>query len=217
MDLEIRASLWAQGAPTTLAAERAAGRGVLLVFFQVNCPGCVFRALPIAQKLHERFSGPDFSVIGISTAFEDFELNTQEGLRALLAEGRVFGDSAEAAAGPEARDEGVVIPGFKLTFPVCVDELEGLEPRHMLEALEREGADPRVIEVLRGDPGSLEGAMKELAKQRSLVPKTFVEFEAKGTPHYYLFDREGRLLLNSLGHLQGLEATIAKIVGKKGG
>jgi hypothetical protein len=65
----------------------------LLLVFQVNCPGCFIYALPIANKLVEDFAEENFKMLGLSTAFEDFELNTLENTRQLLSEGKLVGET----------------------------------------------------------------------------------------------------------------------------
>ncbi|NER84216.1 MAG: hypothetical protein F6K42_32710, partial [Leptolyngbya sp. SIO1D8] len=62
----------------------------LLVVFQVNCPGCFIYALPLAAKLHQTY-GDRFNVLGLSTAFEDFDLNTAEHTQALLENAEFVG------------------------------------------------------------------------------------------------------------------------------
>ena len=62
----------------------------LLLAFQVNCPGCFIYALPLAEKLHHQY-GDRLNVLGLSTAFEDFDLNTADYTQCLLETGEVVG------------------------------------------------------------------------------------------------------------------------------
>lgn len=62
----------------------------LISIFQVNCPGCFIYALPLAAKLYERHRDR-INILGLSTAFEDFELNTAENTRKLLQSGEMVG------------------------------------------------------------------------------------------------------------------------------
>ena len=62
----------------------------LILIFQVNCPGCFIYALPLAAKLHERHCDR-INILGLSTAFEDFELNTAENTQKLLQSGEMVG------------------------------------------------------------------------------------------------------------------------------
>ncbi len=62
----------------------------LMLIFQINCPGCFIYALPLAAKLHEQYKDR-INVLGLSTAFEDFELNTAENTKKLLQSGEMVG------------------------------------------------------------------------------------------------------------------------------
>ena len=66
--------------PITLAGLR--GRVVLVIAFQMLCPGCVSRGLPQALRAHSLFAGSDLAVIGLHTVFEHQEA---QGSRAALA------------------------------------------------------------------------------------------------------------------------------------
>ena len=85
----------------------------LVLVFQVNCPGCLAAALPQAEAIHRERDRLGLQVLALSTAFEDFDLNTVANTRALLEEGRLVGAS-RAALG---RDD---YPG-ELTLPVALD------------------------------------------------------------------------------------------------
>ena len=62
----------------------------LILIFQVNCPGCFIFALPLAAKLHETYCDR-INILGLSTGFEDFELNTAANTQKLLQSGKMVG------------------------------------------------------------------------------------------------------------------------------
>lgn len=62
----------------------------LMLIFQVNCPGCFIYALPLAAKLYEKYCDL-INILGLSTAFEDFDLNTADNTRKLLQSGEMVG------------------------------------------------------------------------------------------------------------------------------
>ena len=62
----------------------------LILIFQVNCPGCFIYALPLIANLHKKYQGR-INILGLSTAFEDFELNTIENTQKLLKSGEMIG------------------------------------------------------------------------------------------------------------------------------
>ena len=76
-------SEWVQGAPTNFDQEL--DHIVLLEVFQVNCPGCFMHAIPEAISVYNKYKDNGVRVLGLATAFEDFDKNTLENLR-LLAE-----------------------------------------------------------------------------------------------------------------------------------
>ena len=73
--------------PLSLPALR--GRVVMLVTFQMLCPGCVAQALPQAQRVHEDFAGEDLAVIGLHTVFEHHQAMTPAALEAFIHEYRL--------------------------------------------------------------------------------------------------------------------------------
>lgn len=58
----------------------------ILLVFQVNCPGCLSHAIPLASALYELYQPKGVQVLGLSTAFEDFNFNTEENTRKLIEE-----------------------------------------------------------------------------------------------------------------------------------
>ncbi|MCB0664894.1 MAG: TlpA family protein disulfide reductase [Saprospiraceae bacterium] len=102
------------------------GRPLLILFFNLGCPGCKGRALPFANLLV--FEGKDLSVVGIHSRFE--------GKRHLLSELK------------EAKKE------FHIRFPYFQD---------------------------RNDKN------------------TFEKYQAGGTPHWILIDKNGNLAYSIFG------------------
>lgn len=88
-------------APVTLAGLR--GRVVVMLAFQMLCPGCVASALPQAQRVHDSFPPADVAVIGLHTVFEHHDANSPAALRAFLSEYRLrfpVGIDAAGVGGP---------------------------------------------------------------------------------------------------------------------
>ena len=82
-------SEWVQGRPTNIDKER--GNVVLVEVFQVNCPGCFIYGIPQAVDMYKKYYRDDLRVLGVATAFEDFDKNTLENLKLLLTTGEVIG------------------------------------------------------------------------------------------------------------------------------
>ena len=94
----------------------------LLLAFQVNCPGCFIYALPLAAKLHDTY-GDRLNILGLSTAFEDFELNTAENTRHLLEKGETVGMTKLYLS-----EHGQSSYDVPIRFPIAFDWFEENNP-----------------------------------------------------------------------------------------
>ena len=56
----------------------------LLFVFQINCPKCFIYGIPTINELFKKYNDDDFGILGLSTAFKDFEFNTLENTLLLL-------------------------------------------------------------------------------------------------------------------------------------
>jgi peroxiredoxin len=106
--------------PEPLSLENLRGRVVVLHAFQMLCPGCVLHGTPLAQRLHDRFAGPDLVVIGLHTVFEHHAAMTPVSLQAYLHE-------------------------FRITMPVGVDRHDGRGLPVTMEAYTMRGTPSLVI------------------------------------------------------------------------
>ena len=86
----LKISKWVQGLETNFDQEK--DHIVVVEVFQVNCPGCFLYGMPEAIDIYNKYRDEGVKVLGIATAFEDFEKNTLENLEMLLNTGKVIGD-----------------------------------------------------------------------------------------------------------------------------
>lgn len=123
MEHALFASRWFNAPPsTTLASLRGEQRRVVVVLaFQMLCPGCVATAIPQMKKVHEAFGGEQLAVAGLHTVFEHHEAMTPVALQAFLHE-------------------------YRVRFPVAVDEPspDGPIPRTMA-AYEMQGTPTLLV------------------------------------------------------------------------
>lgn len=104
--------------PPTLAALK--GKVVVVLAFQMLCPGCVTHALPQLQRLRERFGAEDVAIIGLHTVFEHHDVMTPKALQAFVHE-------------------------YKFSFPIGIDTPSGEDiPKTML-AYEMRGTPTMLI------------------------------------------------------------------------
>ncbi|MFM9941532.1 MAG: peroxiredoxin family protein [Hyphomicrobiaceae bacterium] len=72
--------------PITLAGLK--GKVVVLVAFQMLCPGCVEHGLPQVKRIRERFKPSEVAVIGLHTVFEHHDVMTPAALEVFMGEYR---------------------------------------------------------------------------------------------------------------------------------
>ena len=187
---ELAVSEWVQGMPTTLAQEK--DHIVLVEVFQVNCPGCFLYALPEAASIYNRYKDEGVRVLGIATAFEDFDKNTLENLRALAERGVVIGETRRALR--QYGGSGDTLP-YKIPFPLGMDTLTRLDGR---------ADDDKVMAFIQSRlPGfdSESDARRDDIIQRVRAYMSSKEYSAEifdtyglqGTPSSILVDRRGIL------------------------
>ena len=107
-------SEWVQGAPTNFDQEK--DHVVLLEVFQVNCPGCFMHAIPEAIEIYNKYKDDGVRVLGLATAFEDFDKNNLENLKMLAETGEVVGETKGAFSMSGQLQEGSKLP-YKIPFP----------------------------------------------------------------------------------------------------
>ena len=87
----LKVSEWVQGNNTNL--DQHNGNVVLVEVFQVNCPGCFMYGIPESIEIFNKYKSKDVSVLGMATAFEDFDKNTLKNLELLVETGKVVGET----------------------------------------------------------------------------------------------------------------------------
>jgi len=113
-------SEWVQGAPTNFDQEK--DHIVLLEVFQVNCPGCFMHAIPEAINIYNKYKDEGVRVLGLATAFEDFDKNTLDNLKMLAETGEVIGETKEALSASGQLKDGNNLT-FKIPLPLGMDNL----------------------------------------------------------------------------------------------
>ena len=85
---ELQTSQWFNS-DQRLTLEALRGRVVVLVAFQMLCPGCVARTIPLAQRLDQTFDRSELAVVGLHTVFEHHEVMSPQALEVFLSEYQV--------------------------------------------------------------------------------------------------------------------------------
>ena len=203
-------SEWVQGGPVNL--DGLLGRVVLVEVFQVNCPGCFIYALPEACKLLRRYADMGLTVLGLATAFEDFNKNTSENLRRLVGQHEVIGETFKALNQRGLLDNGRL--SYRIPFPLAMDVLT----RRMTDV-----NDDEVFSFIQGRlPGFdfyPDDHRQQVIKQvRSYLEtqcyraETFERFELRGTPSHIVVDKAGVLRGCEFGAFPELEGQLFKLL-----
>jgi thiol-disulfide isomerase/thioredoxin len=115
-------SEWVQGKPTNIDKEK--GNVVVVEVFQVNCPGCFMYGIPEAIDVYKKYHDKGLTVLGVATAFEDYELNTLDNLKKLVTTGEVIGETRKALSMYDQLNDGGSKLPYKIPFPVGMDLLK---------------------------------------------------------------------------------------------
>ena len=204
---------WVQGAPTNFDQEK--DHIVLVEVFQVNCPGCFMHALPEAIEIYNKYKDDGVRVIGIATAFEDFDKNTLDNLKMLAETGEVIGETKNALSMYGQLQEGSKLP-FKIPFPLGMDNLTKTSGEISQEKI-MEFIYPQIPEF-DSQPEEYRNQIiqrvKDYMKSKEYSAETFEKFALRGTPSTILVDRKGVLRDVSFGQVGQAEAMIQKLLSE---
>jgi thiol-disulfide isomerase/thioredoxin len=209
----LKVSEWVQGQPITL--EDLKGKVVVIEVFQVNCPGCFIYGLPEAIELAKTYSNKDVAILGLATAFEDFDKNTLENLKILLTKREPIGETLRALKYQGQLDAEMKIP-YKIPFPVAMDLL--LKEEHPI-------SDDTAMDYIRSnvedfdlyhpkDKAELLRRVREYLDSREYAPATFEEFGLKGTPSTIYLDKRGNLHDTKFGSQGTMKYTVDKLLSE---
>jgi len=204
-------SEWVQGAPTNFDQEK--DHIVLLEVFQVNCPGCFMHAIPEAIEIYNKYKDEGVRVIGLATAFEDFDKNTLDNLKMLAETGEVIGETQGALAMNGQLQEGNKLP-YKIPFPLGMDNLTKTTGEISQEKI-MEFIHPQIPEF-NSQPEDYRNQIiqkvKNYMKSKEYSAETFEKFALQGTPSTILVDRKGILRDVSFGQAGHVEGMIQKLL-----
>lgn len=203
-------SNWVQGEPTNF--DQLTGKVVLVEVFQVNCPGCFLYSLPQALDLHQRYSDKGLAVLGIATAFEDFDKNTLENLLKLVNHHEVIGETLHAL-----KQQGILdadrLP-YRIPFPVAMDRLVKRDTevsQDEITALIKEHI-PNFDQKAREYQENVSQQIRAYLQKLEYHAQTFELFNLKGTPSHILVDKNGILRDCSFGSNPELEKQVQELL-----
>ena len=204
-------SEWVQGAPTNFDQEK--DHITLVDVFQVNCPGCFMHSIPEAINIYNKYKDEGVRVLGIATAFEDFDKNTLGNLKMLAETGEVIGETQKALSMYGKLQEGNKL-SYKIPFPLGMDKLTKTDG---------EISQNKILEFIHGQIPEFDSKPEDYKNQiiqrvkdhmmsKEYSAETFEKFSLQGTPSIILVDRKGILRDISFGQSGNLEAMIQKLI-----
>jgi len=203
-------SEWVQGSPTNLKQEK--GRIVLVEVIQVNCPGCFLYGIPEAMNMYNKFKDEGVTVLGIATAFEDFDKNTLENLQKLTDKGEVIGETKKALERQGQLQNGRL--PYTIPFPLGMDRVTKATG---------EVSHGQIMQFIYSQVQNFQSQPEYYKKQiiqhattylnsKEYSAETFETFGLQGTPSTILVDRKGILRNVSFGQNGYLESIIQRLL-----
>ena len=207
----IEVSAWVQGKPTNIDKEK--GNVVLIEIFQVNCPGCFLYGIPEAIDIYRKYSDRGLKVLGLATAFEDFDKNNLENLQKLVTTGEVVGETYHALSQYGRLRDGNKLP-YNIPFPIAMDMLKKesypLTDSKVMDFIESNIPDFR--SYADRDRQVVIERVRHYLKSKQFSAKTFEEYALRGTPSTILVDRKGILKGTYFGSNGFLEGAVVELI-----
>ena len=207
----LKISNWVQGLPTNLDKEK--DNVVLVEVFQVNCPGCFLYGIPQSIDIYNKYRKEGLIVLGMATAFEDYDKNTLQNLELLLSKGEVIGETLRALGQYGHLMQENKLP-YKIPFPVGMDSLvkeTGAINQERISGF----IDANVPDFNAYDEHSkaeIIEKVKQYLKSKEYSAETFEEYALRGTPSSILIDKKGILRDVAFGQNEFLEEKIQSLL-----
>lgn len=208
----LKVSKWVQGMPTNFDKEK--DKIVIAEVFQVNCPGCFLYGIPEAIDIYKKYHSEGVTVLGVATAFEDFDKNTLENLELLLKTGEVIGDTKQGL-GQYGKLEDSKLP-YKIPFPVGMDSLIKESGEISEERIKNfiYNQIPDFDSHPEDYKNQIIQRVRDYLKSKEYSAETFEEYSLQGTPSTIIVDRKGILRDVSFGQNGRLEPMIQSLLNE---
>jgi len=210
---ELKVSEWVQGGPITLKDYQ--GKVIVVEVFQVNCPGCFIYGIPEAIDTFQKYKNNDVVVLGLATAFEDFDKNTLKNLKLLLKENKVIGETLTTLTYQnKLLNEGKL--SYSIPFPVGMDMLVKeklpIEEKRIMEFVNANVPDFDLYH--QKDKEQIISRVKSYLETKPYSPVTFEEYSLRGTPSTMFIDKKGILRETTFGSTGLMATTVEKLLSE---
>ena len=208
----LKVSEWVQGNGSNL--DQHGGNVVLVEVFQVNCPGCFMYGIPESIEIFNKYKSKGVSVLGMATAFEDFDKNTLKNLELLVETGKVVGET-EKMLGQYGQLDGDKIT-YKIPYPIAMDSLikqsDDVTKEQMDSLIKKQIPD---FDTQSEDyKNEIYDRVKNYFLSKEYSAETFEMYALPGTPSSILIDRKGILRDVSFGQNGLLESKIQNLLNE---
>ena len=208
----LKVSKWVQGIDTNL--DKQNDNLVVVEVFQVNCPGCFMYGIPESIEIYNKYRSEGVSVLGMATAFEDFDKNTIENLQLLLETGEAVGETKKMLSQYGESQGGKI--SYKIPYPVAMDSLvkqSGEVTKEKMDSLIKNQI-PNFDEQPENYKNQIYDRVKDYFMSKEFSAETFEMYSLQGTPSSILVDRKGILRDISFGQNGLLESKIQKLLNE---
>ena len=208
----LKISKWVQGMDTNL--DKQNDNIVVVEVFQVNCPGCFMYGIPESIEIYNKYRSEGVSVLGMATAFEDFDKNTIENLQLLLETGEAVGETKKMLSQYGESQGGKI--SYKIPYPVAMDSLvkqSGEVTKEKMDSLIKNQI-PNFDEQPENYKNQIYDRVKDYFMSKEFSAETFEMYSLQGTPSSILVDRKGILRDVSFGQNGLLESKIQKLLNE---
>jgi thiol-disulfide isomerase/thioredoxin len=210
---ELKVSEWVQGGPISLKDYQ--GKVIVVEVFQVNCPGCFIYGIPEAIDTYQKYKNNGVVILGLATAFEDFDKNTLENLKLLLQESKVIGETLTTLSYQnKLLNEGKL--SYNIPFPVGMDillkERLPIEGKRIMEFVNANVLDFDLYH--QKDKDQIISRVKSYLETKPYSPVTFEEYSLRGTPSTIFIDKKGILRETAFGSTGLMATTVEKLLSE---
>ena len=208
----LKVSEWVQGNDTNLDQQR--DNVVLVEVFQVNCPGCFMYGIPEAIEIFNKYKSKNVSVLGVATAFEDFDKNTLKNLELLVETGKVIGETEKMLSQYGLLDGDKIT--YKIPYPIAMDSLikqSGDVTKENMDSLIKKQI-PDFDTQPENYKNEIYDRVKNYFLSKEYSAETFEMYALPGTPSSILIDRKGILRDVSFGQNGSLESKIQNLLNE---
>ena len=206
----LKISKWVQGMDTNFDKE---GDNIVLVeVFQVNCPGCFMYGIPEAIEIHNKYKEDGVTVLGVATAFEDFDKNTLANLELLVNTGEVVGETQKMLSQYGQLQDNKM--KFKIPYPIAMDSLI-----KQTDDVSKEKMDAMIKNQIPDFDSQSEDYKNKIYERvkayfasKEYSAETFEMYALQGTPSTILVDRKGILRNVSFGQHGQMDSMIQTLL-----